>query len=156
MITPKMLATSPLFESLPEDQLALFVPLAEEVTVKAGQALFRAGELASHLYILLSGKVCVQVHPTALTEPLRIVLLSTPGQLVGWSGFMPPNYYTAEAACQTDSHLLAFEGTAFNTVLEQNPALGLTVMRRIASVISQRLRMTQSIVLKSLYHYDEQ
>lgn len=156
MITPQMFADSPLFDALTDDQLALFVPLAEEVAVPAGKALFRSGETASHLYILLSGKVSVQVHPTALTHPLTIVSLSTAGQLVGWSGFMPPNYYTADAVCQTDSRLLAFEGAAFNRVLEQNPAVGLVVMRRIAEVISQRLRMTQSIVLKSLYHYDEQ
>ncbi len=156
MITPQQLANSPLFEGLAEDQLALFVPLAEEVSVSTGQALFRAGETASRLYILLDGKVSVQVHPTALTHPLTIVSLSTAGQLVGWSGFMPPNYYTADAVCQTDSHLVAFDGIAFNRVLEQNPALGLTVMRRIAGVISQRLRLMQSVVLKSLYHYDEQ
>jgi len=76
--------------------------------------------------------------------------------LVGWSGFMPPNYYTASAICQEDSHLLAFDGSAFNRLLEENRELGFTIMRRIAEVISQRLRTIQSVVLKTLYHHDEQ
>ena len=112
------------------------------------------GQQASRLYLLRTGKINVQVQPTALTEPLTIVSLSTFGQLVGWSGFMP-NYYTASALCLEDSSLLAFEGQAFNRLLEDNPALGLIVMRRIAQVISQRLRTIQGSVIKLLYHQDQ-
>jgi CRP-like cAMP-binding protein len=156
MITPQLLATSPLFAGLPETELALFANLAEEITCAAGNALFKEGEDASHLYILLSGKINVQVQPIALTQPLTIVSLSTAGQLVGWSGFMPPSYYTASAVCLENTRLLAFEGAAFNRVLDDHPALGLVVMRRIAGVISLRLRTLQSVVLKNLYHHDEQ
>ena len=156
MITPPQLARSPLFAGLTVDQLALFTNLAEEITCSAGNMLFREGNEASHLYVLLMGKVNVQVQPTALTEPVTIVSLSTFGQLVGWSGFMPPNYYTASALCQEDSTLLAFNGAAFHRVREENPALGRTIMRRIAEVISQRLRTIQGVVIKSLYHHDEQ
>jgi CRP/FNR family cyclic AMP-dependent transcriptional regulator len=156
MITPQQLATSPVFAGLSDADLARLVPLAEEVTCPAGSRLFKEGEDASRLYILLSGKVNVQVQPIALTQPLTIVSLSTAGQLVGWSGFMPPSYYTASAVCLEDSRLLAFDGTAFNRALDENPALGLVVMRRIAGVISSRLRTIQSIVLKHLYHHDEQ
>jgi len=69
---------------------------------------------------------------------------------------MLPNCYTASAVCQEDCRLLAFDGAAFRRVLENDPALGFTVMRRIAEVISQRLRLIQSIVLKTLYFHDEQ
>lgn len=156
MITAQELARSAIFADLPPDYIDRFVALAEEVTCQAGQALFREGEEASRLYVLLNGKVNIQVQPTALQQPLNIVSLSAFGQMVGWSGFMPPNYYTAAAVCQEDSRLLAFDGAAFNRILEDEPALGLVIMRRIAHVISQRLRMIQGIVLKSLYHHDEQ
>jgi len=156
MIDAKMLAQSPLFAGLPEGRLAPFAALAEEITCAAGNALFREGEEASRLYMLLSGKINVQVQPTSLTHPLTIVSLGTFGQLVGWSGFMQPNYYTASAICLEDCRLLAFDGAAFNRLLESDPALGLTVMRRIAEVISQRLRLIQSTVLKTLYYHDEQ
>lgn len=156
MITPNELSQSPFFAGLPEDYLARFAALAEEITCSAGDALFREGEEASRLYLLISGKVNIQVQPTSLQQPLTIVSLGTFGQLVGWSGFMPPNYYTATAVCQEDSRLLTFDGTVFNRIIEENPALGLIVMRRIAGVISQRLRNIQGIVLKGLYHHDEQ
>ena len=135
--------------------LARFAALAQEVSCPAGTMLFREGNEASHLYLLRSGKISVQVQPTALTEPLTVVSLSTFGQMVGWSGFMPPNYYTASALCLEDSTLLAFDGQAFNDILEANPAVGLTIMRRIAQVISQRLRTIQGVVIKSLYHQDQ-
>ena len=156
MITPQLLTTSPLFAGLSEDDLTRIALLAEEVTCTAGKTLFKEGEDASHLYILLSGKVNVQVQPIGLTQPLTVVSLNTAGQLVGWSGFMQPGYYTAAALCMEDTRLIAFEGTAFNRLLDDNLALGLVIMRRIAGVISQRVRTLQSIVLKNLYHHDEQ
>ncbi|RPI97668.1 MAG: cyclic nucleotide-binding domain-containing protein [Chloroflexi bacterium] len=156
MPAPEQLAQSPLFADLPPETLSRLAALSEEIICRAGEALFREGEEASRLYILLSGKVNVQVQPIALTQPLRIVLLNTPGELVGWSGFMPPSYYTATAICQQDSRLLAFDGAAFNRLLDENPVTGLVIMRRIAAVISQRLRTIQGIVLKNLYHHDEQ
>lgn len=155
MISPQELARSSLFAGLPTDQIARFASLAQEINCSAGEVLFREGNEASRLYLLLTGKVNVQVQPTATTEPLTIVSLSAFGQLVGWSGFMPPNYYTASAICQEDSTLLAFDGQAFNRALDDNPAVGLIVMRRIAQVISQRLRTLQGVVLKSLYHDDQ-
>ena len=155
MITPTMLSTSPIFAGLTEDQLTAFAMLAEDVTCVAGEALFREGEEASRLYILISGKISVQVQPTSLNQPLTIVTLGTPGQLVGWSGFMPPHYYTAAAVCQERSRLAALDGAAFNHLLDDSPTLGLTIMRRIAEVISDRLRNTQRIVLKTLYQSDQ-
>jgi CRP-like cAMP-binding protein len=156
MITPQSLTISPLFAGLPEADLARLAALAEEITCAARNTLFKEGEAASYLYILLSGKVNIQVQPISLTQPLTILSLSTPGQLVGWSGFMPPSYYTATAVCLEDTRLLAFDGAAFNRVLDDDPAPGLMVMRRIAGVISQRLRTLESVVLKNLYHHDEQ
>lgn len=156
MVTTEQLVSSTLFADLPEAYLAQFAALAEEITCAAGSALFREGEEASRLYILLDGKVSVQVQPIGVTQPITILALNTPGQLVGWSGFMPPSYYTAAVVAQENSRLLAFDGAAFNRLLDDNPALGLVIMRRIAGVISQRLRTIQSIVLKNLYHHDAQ
>jgi CRP-like cAMP-binding protein len=156
MIPTRLLIESPLFTALPEDTLAPFAALAEAIHCPAGKTLFREGEEATRLYLLMSGKIAVQVQPIALTQPLTLVSLSTFGQLVGWSGFVPPNYYTASAICQEDSDLLAFEGEAFNRLLNQDPAPGLVIMGRIAAVISQRLRILQGIVIKTMYYEDEQ
>jgi CRP-like cAMP-binding protein len=156
MITPQSLTISPLFADLPEDDLARLAALAEEIACAAGNTLFKEGEAARYLYILLSGKVSIQVQPISVTQPITILSLSTPGQLVGWSGFMPPSYYTATAFCLEDTRLLAFDGAAFNRILDDDPARGLMVMRRIAGVISQRLRTLESIVLKNLYNHDTQ
>jgi CRP-like cAMP-binding protein len=156
MPVPEQLAQCSFFADLSHDTLLHLAELAEEIACGTGEALFREGEAASRLYLLLSGKVNIQIQPIAIIQPLTMVSLSTPGELVGWSGFMPPSYYTASAICQQDSRLLAFDGAAFNRLLDENPAVGLVIMRRMAVVISQRLRTVQGIVLKNMYHHDEQ
>ena len=149
MITPQTLSQSPLFAGLTEQQLAPFIDVVAEITCARGQALFREGEEARQLFILLEGRVSIQVQPTSRLEPISIASISQFGQLVGWSGFMPPNYYTATALCQENSRLLAIDGAAFMRLLEADPALGFTVMRRISEVISGRLRNIQRVVLKT-------
>jgi toluene monooxygenase system ferredoxin subunit len=150
MVTPATLAQTVLFEGLAETQLAAFSALAEEITCAPGRAIFKEGDPATKLYILLEGKVSIQVALTSRPETISIAVLNQPGSVVGWSGFLPENRYTAAAMCQADSRLLVFDGAAFMRVLESDPALGFVIMRRIADVISSRLRNIQRFVLKTL------
>jgi CRP-like cAMP-binding protein len=150
MITIQTLAQSPLFAGLTEAQLFPFMALAEEITCPRGRPIFEEGEHARRLFILLSGKVNIRVQITTRPEPISVATLDQPGQLVGWSGFMPPNDYTATALCQDHCRFLVFEGAAFMSLLETTPAVGFIVMRNIAEAISDRLRNVQRIVLKTL------
>ncbi len=150
MVTPQTLGQIELFAGLGEDALVPLAALAEEITCREGEVLFKEGGPATRLFVLLEGKVAIQVMLTSRPESLTVAALSQPGQLVGWSGSMPPNTYTASAVCQADSRLLAFDGSAFMHALEADPVTGFTIMRRIAAVISGRLRNIQGVVLKTL------
>ncbi|MBN2302914.1 MAG: cyclic nucleotide-binding domain-containing protein [Anaerolineae bacterium] len=150
MTTPEQLAQSDLFSGLNEQQLASICALCSEITYEAGAILFEEGTAATQVYVLLEGKVGIQVQLSSRPERLTTSLLSQFGQLVGWSGFMPPNIYTATAVCQDNTRLLVLDGAAFMAVLEADPAMGFVIMRRIAGIISGRLRNIQRFVLKTL------
>ncbi len=151
MITIQNLAQSAVFAGLTEEQLAPFMALAEEITCPRGKPIFEEGETARRMFILLEGKVSIRVQ--LLSRPEQVTPLATltqGGQLIGWSGFMPPNDYTATALCQDHSRFLVFEGAAFMNLLESNPAVGFIIMRNISEAISERLRSVQRSVLKTL------
>jgi toluene monooxygenase system ferredoxin subunit len=150
MIHPQTLDPLELFTGLTEAQLAVLAGLAEEVTCPAGETLFEEGASASRLYVLLEGKVSIQVQLSSRPERITVASLSQPGQLVGWSGTVHPNNYTASATCQSDSRLLSFDGQAFMQALEADHTMGFLVMRRISEVVSGRLRNIQRVVLKTL------
>ncbi len=150
MVSTQVLAQSDLFADLAAEQLAKVASLAEEVTCAQGETLFQEGGPASHLFILLEGRVAVQVQLT--TRPGRIITtsLSQAGQMVGWSGFVPPRHYTASAVCEANCRLLAIPGDDLMQLLEQHPEMGFLVMRRAAEIISGRLRNIQQFVLTTM------
>ena len=150
MITVDELTTLDLFAGLSTGQLAALASLAEEKTCAAGEALFREGSEATHCFILLEGKITIQVQLSSRPESLTITALGRAGQVVGWSGLVAPHHYTASAICQEESRLLALEGEALMQALEQAPEMGFLFMRRVAEVISGRLRNIQQVVLKTL------
>jgi CRP/FNR family cyclic AMP-dependent transcriptional regulator len=150
MTTAQKLSQTPLFADLTEEQLTPLAGLAREVHCAQGEYLFRQGSAATSLYLLMDGKVSIQVGLTSHPQVITVTTLSQPGQLVGWSGVVQPKDYTASAICQANSHLLTFDGQAFMHALEQDPAMGFIIMRRVANVISGRLRNIQQIVLKTL------
>jgi CRP-like cAMP-binding protein len=148
--TVETIAQSPMFSNVPAEGLRKFAELAAEVTCAKDSALFDEGAPADKLYIVLQGKVIVKLRIASRPEQICIAVLNHPGQLVGWSGFLAENRYTATAVCQEDSRLLAFDGAAFMRILEADPAAGFTVMKHISEVISGRLRNIQRLVLKTL------
>jgi CRP-like cAMP-binding protein len=150
MITPDTLSKLSLFAELTEEQLAPLAELAEEVSCPAGQVLFSEGARATQLYVLAEGQVSIEVQLSSRPENLRVAMLTQPGQLVGWSGVLTGEHYTASAVCQSPSKLLAFDGHAFLSLMGVDCQMGFTIMHRIAEVISGRLRNVQRVVLKTL------
>lgn len=139
-----------MFKALTEEQIATMETFSEVITCKKDEKLFQVGHLAKYIYVLLDGKVSIQVQLSSRPENMSIVVLQKFGQLVGWSGLMGGSHYTANGVCLEDSQLLRVDGREFMSLLEQHPETGFIVMREISMVISQRLRNLQSVVLKTI------
>ena len=122
----------------------------EFVDYEAGDKLFQVGDAASSIFLLIKGKLGIQVQLSSRPETVSIVVLQNFGQLVGWSGLMEEAHYTATGICLEDSQLIQIDGIEFMELLEQNPEEGFLVMREISKVISGRMRNLQSVVLKTM------
>jgi CRP-like cAMP-binding protein len=145
-----MIKSIALLESLTDEQIEEMEGYSEVVNFKKGEKLFQVGHMAKNIFILLDGKVSIQVQLSSRPENMSIVVLQKLGQLVGWSGLMGGSHYTANGVCLEDSQLLKIDGQQFLQTLDNNPETGLSVMYAIAAVISQRLRNLQSVVLKTI------
>lgn len=144
------LGNAGLFAGLTDDQRATLAALAEERTYAEGEALFRAGDAATHVYVLMEGRVRLQVPLSSRPESIGVATITQPGQVVGWSGLGGPGHYTASAVCGAESRFVAMEGTALMRALEADCELGFTIMRRINDVVAGRVRNIQAVVLKTL------
>lgn len=146
----KKLQEIELLRGLTEDQMSALEDIVEVTEQAKGSKLFKVGEEAHNIFILLEGKASIQVPLSSRPEMVSIVILGKMGQLIGWSGLMGPSHYTADAICLEDSKFLRVDGVAFTKVLERDCAAGFKVLQGIISVISERLRNLQRVVLKTM------
>lgn len=150
MATTTPLAEFPLFLNLPETVLDRIAMLGQECFFSQGDTIFREGEQADKLHFLLAGDVLLKIKLTSRPESITVSAVSQMFEIFGWSGIVPPYHYTASAVCETDCKILAIPGVKFMEILEENPEAGFIVMRRLAELISGRLRNSRQVLLKTL------
>ncbi len=160
MVSLDALRVVPIFAGLGEDDLEKIIPLCHEEVHGDETKLFDEGSQARVLYVIEEGKVAIEVdfhvsrgmspHPITVTE-------ARANEIFGWSALVSPHHMTASARCMGRTKLIAIDGPKLNELLEQDPRLGLTVMRNVAQLIRARLLSTRaSLVSKEgldlLYH----
>lgn len=150
MATNASLAEFPLFRNLPEELLEKIGALSEEQSLPQGETIFREGERADKLHFLLQGEVLLRVKLTSRPESITVSVVSQKFESFGWSGIVPPYHYTASAVCETDCKILTIPGVKFMKLLEENPEAGFTVMQRLIELVSNRLRNSRQVLLKTL------
>jgi toluene monooxygenase system ferredoxin subunit len=146
----EMLSQFALFTGIPKNDISLISMLCLEVACKQGEILFREGQPATNLYLLLEGSISLQIQLTSRPELINVAKINQWGQSCGWSSLVAPNHYTATASCDTDARLLGIDGPAFLHYMEGNPAVGFRLLLRIAGIISNRLRNSRVALLKAL------
>lgn len=96
-----------------------------------GEALYRAGEPAEHLYVLAAGRVKV-VHTTERgTEVITDVLV--PGDLLGTLSTLGDPTYPETAQALTTVCALRMDLSTFRTVLTDHPTVALRVLDDVAA-----------------------
>jgi CRP/FNR family cyclic AMP-dependent transcriptional regulator len=102
--------------------LEWLIPLMTRQKLAAGHVLFRKGDPASSMYLILEGSV-------RITE-IDVVL--GPGALVGEMGvFAPDNRRTGTAVCESDVEVGAITDEKVLQLYYQNPAFGFSMFRLV-------------------------
>jgi len=145
MVSIEALRNCELFEELSEAELAEIVPLCQEKSYPAGAIIFTEDQTAEYLCILQRGRVAVQMQLRSMAQISgeTTVEVVEPGRIFGWSALVKQRRLTATARCLEDVEIIAVNGEALNQLFERNAHIGFVVMKRLADVISSRLRLTR-------------
>ena len=150
MITKESLANFDLFRGIPANVAEEIAGICDEVHVAKDGYVFREGEKADKLHLLIKGSIALRVKLTSRPESVTVSIVSRPYQALGWSGVVAPNHYTASAHCEEDSMLVALPSDKFLKIMEAHPETGFKVMLRITEIIADRLRNSRQALLKTL------
>jgi CRP-like cAMP-binding protein len=130
----------PFLEGMKPNHVQKMAEVAMEVQFARDQVIFREGDESSLFYLLLSGKVALEV-----TAPGRIVRVQTLGEgdELGWSSLIGRNGKTFQARSIEPVRAIAFDGTRLRHACETDPSFGYQLMQRVLAVVAQRLQATR-------------
>jgi CRP-like cAMP-binding protein len=142
------LAHCDLLEPLSDDQITALADLSRTVSLGEGEALFDQDTVAHSLFVVESGRLAIRL-ATPAGKTIEVVEV---GQyaLSGWSSLVSPHVYVAEAHALEDTVVIAISADEVDAVLLREPEAGYQVMKKLAGLISTRLREMKEELIEVL------
>jgi len=125
----------PFFEGLGDGELRKVARLFEQKLFRAGDTIFNTADSSNEAYVVMRGKVDILLNAT----PKPLAQFGN-GQIFGELAFLDGTPRAARAVAAQPSILLVIQRSAFNSLVDREPHLGMVVMRNIARELSSRLR----------------
>ncbi|MCK5235336.1 MAG: cyclic nucleotide-binding domain-containing protein [Deltaproteobacteria bacterium] len=150
MIDSKWLGKVEFFKDLAEKEIKDISKLSEVVELKAGEVVFTEGDTAKGLYVLKSGKVSIEMSVSG-EDRMSLYTVTKEGETFGWSALVEPFDMTASARCVEDSVLVVVSGEKLREYIQEDFHAGYLIMKRIARMMSRRVKTTRIQLLHSHY-----
>ena len=145
MVSIDALRRCELFADLSDEELGKIAQICYEETHEPQEVICGESEVAEKVYILQEGRVAVQVHLRSDLEPNGDVTIEevTPGRIFGWSALVRQRRFTASVRALEKARVIAIANADLSALFEEDSHIGFVVMKRLADVISSRLRRTR-------------
>jgi CRP-like cAMP-binding protein len=132
----------PWFQELEPELFDKLCGISSICTYKPGQELFKEGDVENYLYIVLEGRVALEIYVPGRGR-MRIYT-AEPMDVVGWSSITPVvRQRTASARVVLPSRLVCLDAVLLRKLCDEDHQLGYVVMRRMANVVASRLLTTR-------------
>jgi CRP-like cAMP-binding protein len=109
--------------------------IAEKLFQNEAEVLFQEGDPARHFFVLLKGRVKLSLGETG---PV-VYMVRHAGEIIGWSGLIGRDRYSASGECMEQTNLLKFNRDVFLEILKKYPQNEALLFRRLAEMLGNRL-----------------
>ena len=133
----KMVKGHEVFRSLPFEDVEKVSNFSATKPFDKGAVVFQEGRPASHVFVLLEGRVEHRL-PAKAGELNLVVGTVEKGEMFGLAPLMGSDRYTTTAHCAEASSVLCIEAEPLRALLEEHPDVALKVMRIAAQVYFAR------------------
>ncbi|MGP3983698.1 Crp/Fnr family transcriptional regulator [Streptomyces sp. KR80] len=141
------MTTAPRFlRALPADIRDRLMTLAQEVSFSQDARIFEEGGPATGFWVIRSGAVTLDLR-LADRRAATVATLG-PGDLLGWSWLFPPYEWDFGAEALSPVRAYAFDGAQVRALCEEDPALGVVLMRTVAEILAHRLQTARTRLLE--------
>ncbi|MDF3148515.1 MULTISPECIES: cyclic nucleotide-binding domain-containing protein [unclassified Streptomyces] len=135
-----------LLAALPPPQRERLMSLAREVSFPEDARIFEAGGTADRFWVIRSGAVSLDQRVTSI-QRVTVASLGA-GDLLGWSWLFPPYQWDFGAEAFSPVRAYEFEAAAVLRLCEEDPGLGMSLVRHVAEILAHRLEMTRGKLME--------
>ncbi|MFG2549175.1 cyclic nucleotide-binding domain-containing protein [Streptomyces sp. NPDC048581] len=139
-----------LLTALPQPQRERLMSLAREVSFPEDARIFEAGGAADRFWVIRSGAVSLDQRVTSI-QRVTVASLGA-GDLLGWSWLFPPYQWDFGAEAFSPVRAYEFDAAEVLRLCEEDPGLGMSLVRHVAEILAYRLEMTRG---KLMEHYGQ-
>lgn len=146
-----ILAQVPLFAELTHRELKRVARISHQRRYAQGERLFQVGHPGAAMFVIRSGQVDIVIPQKDEGQDLVLASLSS-GAFMGELALLDDSPRSASAIAAQDAQAIAFFRSDFNKLIETEAAIGNKVLKALALIIGQRLKVTNQ-QLFALQHY---
>ncbi|MDI7261115.1 MAG: cyclic nucleotide-binding domain-containing protein [Thermodesulfobacteriota bacterium] len=143
MVSAEWLKKAELFESLDQSQLDVLFSHSLLKSYPKGETIFGQGEEANHLYLLIEGSVDLTVKAQEQVN-FMTSRIEKEGAVFGTGSLMEPFRYNVTAVCLKPTKILTIEADHMKRMMEDDPKMGMEIMKKLATIYFNRLNQLRS------------
>jgi CRP/FNR family transcriptional regulator, cyclic AMP receptor protein len=136
----EILRGHPFLKEFQPQHIDKLAEIAQDAHFERDQVVFRERDASSFFYLILSGKVALEV--TALGRTIRVQTISD-GEALGWSSVLPSKGKQFQARALGSVKALVFDGARLLELCAEDCTLGYTLMRTLLGIVADRLQATR-------------
>jgi len=141
------LAAHAFFKNMPHGLLQAAAAGAKLRAYRAGEFLLREGRVADEFFVVLDGKVALEVFAA---DRRRITVQTVgPGEVLGWSWLAPPHRWSLDAIAVKTTHAITVESAALWARFSAEPAEGYEFLLRLVPVLAGRIQAMEMQLLEA-------
>ena len=138
-----MIESAQMFSDFPRSDTEIVAGYARAYSVKKGTTIFNEGGKGSFMCLVVDGRVDVYKENDGDTKRLTAI---RPGKTMGEMALLDELPHSATTIAVEDTTLVLITKFHFDRLNEEHPALGNRILRKIAKLLSLRLRQTTGIL----------
>jgi CRP/FNR family cyclic AMP-dependent transcriptional regulator len=135
------LVQHPFFSGFAAGHSRLVAGCARYRHFKAGEYLFHEGDPAEEFFLILEGKIALDIIAPGLA-PIVFATLGA-GEIVGASWVVPPYRWAFDARAVAPTRAIGIDATCLRGKCEADHHLGYEMMKRFLPVVVKRLHATR-------------
>jgi CRP/FNR family cyclic AMP-dependent transcriptional regulator len=148
-VSTLLLRNVPLFSVLPENQLALLTGVVSRKSFPRSTVIINAGDITESLYVVISGRMKVMMSDDEGREVILAIL--GPGEYFGEMGLVDDSPRSATVVALEACELLSLAKRDFNSCLQDNFEMAMTVMRGLVKRLREADKKIGSLALMDVY-----